>query len=750
MEKSIFEEHARSAAANTPVATRAGVAVDREIVLSVIAIAFTLFASVLVGHELSMIFLQQLGESRWIAAGGHLVFVLIVVFLVYGGLVYQFTRLAYLVRCNRHRPTTDAELERLWDGQAPSLAVLVPSYMEEPAVVGQTLLAAALQDYPNRRVVLLIDDSPTCQNEQSYRLLSEARALPDQINAMLRPAHQQMMRAQQDFILRQKPGRPDLDEELSILADQFEIAADFFARQANGLSSDCHVSRLLRDKFFLPEHDRLAARSAELRHARYQPHHFTCAIIRREYRRLASLFSAEVTSFERKLYENLSHQSNKAMNLNAYIGLMGGRFVEKRCDGRVHLVAADTTEASMLVPDADYLITLDADSLILPDYAKRLVWLAEQAANRKVAVLQTPYSAFPGAPGLLERIAGATTDIQYQIHQGFTDYAATYWVGANALLRKQALIDIAVPDSERGFDITIFIQDRTVIEDTESTVDLIDRGWSLYNYPERLAYSATPPDFGSLLIQRRRWANGGLIILPKLLRYIYRSAFSRGWLAESLLRIHYLVSIAVINFGLVIILAFPFSESIQSIWLPLTALPYFLLYARDLGLTGYRTTDVFRTYALNLVLIPVNIGGVCKSIQQAVTREKIPFARTPKVKGRTAVAPLYILALYVLMFGLLFGALVDTYAGRVYHALFATFNLVFLTYGFKSFVGFRTSIVDIRVFLRTARTATLQEDTATATVVPLRGLAQTHGSEIPASHKVMARNLSETLPTRVS
>jgi hypothetical protein len=102
------------------------------------------------------------------------------------------------------------------------------------------------------------------------------------------------------------------------------------------------------------------------------------------------------------------------------------------------------------------------------------------------------------------------------------------------------------------------------------------------------------------------------------------------------------------------------------------------------------------------------------------------------------------------MFGLLSGALTDAYAGRVYHALFAAFNLVLLTYGFKSFVGFRTSIVDIWVFLRTARAATLREDTAAATVVPLRRLAQTHGSEIPDSHKVMVRNISETLPAKVS
>jgi cellulose synthase/poly-beta-1,6-N-acetylglucosamine synthase-like glycosyltransferase len=52
-----------------------------------------------------------------------------------------------------------------------------------------------------------------------------------------------------------------------------------------------------------------------------------------------------------------------------------------------------------------------------------------------------------------------------------------------------------------------YIQDRTVIEDTESSVDLVAKGWELTNYPERLSYSATPPDFGALVIQRRRWAN---------------------------------------------------------------------------------------------------------------------------------------------------------------------------------------------------------------------------------------------------
>ena len=34
-------------------------------------------------------------------------------------------------------------------------------------------------------------------------------------------------------------------------------------------------------------------------------------------------FQVEVTSFERKRFVNLSHEPNKAMNLNSYIALIG-------------------------------------------------------------------------------------------------------------------------------------------------------------------------------------------------------------------------------------------------------------------------------------------------------------------------------------------------------------------------------------------------------------------------------------------
>ena len=361
------------------------------------------------------------------------------------------------------------------------------------------------------------------------------------------------------------------------------------------------------------------------------------------------------------------------------------------------------------MPDADYLLTLDADSIIVPDYALRLVHHMSVPGNERVAVAQTPYSTIPAAAGTLEHIAGATTDIQHNIHQGFTAFGGTYWVGANALLRKRALEDIAEIHRERGFPVTRFIQDRTVIEDTESSIDLVTHGWQLYNYPERLAYSATPPDFGSLLIQRRRWANGGLIILPKLLRYLLRGPSRARKAVEGFFRCHYLVSIAGVNVGLLIMLACPFEENLRILWLPLSAMHYFLLYARDLAHAGYRHADVFRVYALNLMLIPVNLGGVLKSLRQALTGRKTPFGRTPKVAGRTAAPADYVLAEYGLLGWWLVGATGDAMQGHYAHLAFALTNAGFLAYAIYHYIGWRNSVEDFRNGIALAKRSSTSE-----------------------------------------
>ena len=623
--------------------------------------------------------------------------------LIYGSVVYQLARLGYLQRRAGHIPADAEQIERCFDAEsAPALTILVPSYKEEADVVRHTLLSAALQDYPRRRVVLLIDDPPNPATAEDAARLACMRALPQELERLLRPQAARFAAEYRAFLKHWNTRGIDRRAEGLRLAHLYREAASWFDTQAQNHPAADHAAALLIRLVFVTSRDTHRRRAAELERAA-EAGELDEACILREYRRLNYLLRVELTSFERKRYVNLAHAANKAMNLNSYIALLGRSFREVARPDGLHLEPAVAGDASLHVPDADFLVTLDADSLIAPDYAARLIHLLQLPENARVAVTQTPYSAIPDAPGILERVAGATTDIQYLLHQGFTTYHATFWVGANALLRVAALRDVATDGVERGFPIRKFIQDHTVIEDTESSVDFVAGGWRLHNYPERLAYSATPPDFGALLIQRRRWANGGLLILPKLLRYLTHARPSGIRVVEGFFRVHYLISIAAGNLGLLLLLAFPFGEDGFFVWIPLAATPYFLLYGRDLMQAGYRWTDLFRVYALNLLLIPVNLGGVFRSLQQALTGRKVPFVRTPKVVSRTPAPALYVAAAYILLGQWLLGAGNDVWHERWLLAAFSLINAAFLAYAIRTFIDRKKSPADLAAALPAQR-----------------------------------------------
>ncbi len=677
---------------------------QRELALSIGAIAVTVIAGAIATGDILTVLADRVRSANLAQSLAQALFLTVVGFLIYGACVYHFTRWGYFRRLQRHRPVSESQLARIWGEESPpALAILVPSYKEDARVVRKTLLSVALQEYPNRRVVLLIDDPPHPADPLDSRALAAARRLPEEVRSLLDDVRKHCESGLQGFLERQALGPLHLSEEGARLAQLYRDVAAWFDEQANRYEILDHTDRLFVDLTFREQAQRWRRKASEWAEGKGTVTRSSAGQdLLLEYECLLFRFQVEVASFERKRYVNLSHEPNKAMNLNSYLGLMGRGFRKVASAQGIRLEPCDPDGADLTVPDADFVLMVDADSVLAPQYALCLVHFLRQPGNARVAVAQTPYSAFPDAPGLLERIAGATTDIQYFIHQGFTHYGSTFWVGANAVVRKAALEDIAERDSERGHPITRYVQDRTVIEDTESSIDLVHRGWSLHNYPERLAFSATPPDFGCLLIQRRRWANGGLIILEKLVRYVLRGAARRGIVGEGLMRCHYLTSIAAVNLGLLLILGFSFEQSMRSSWLPLTALPYYGLYLRDLQHAGYRARDVLRVYALNLVLIPVNLGGVLRSVYQLWTGRKAAFGRTPKITGRTMAPPLYLIAEYALLAHWLLGAIVDALHGRPAHAAFAAANAGFLAYGIVRFVGLRESWADLRVAWRHA------------------------------------------------
>jgi len=626
-------------------------------------------------------------------------YLVVVTFLTFSALMYLISRQGAYARFAKHVRVPRAELDRHFAKNQPSITVLVPAVNEEASVVRKTLLSAALQEYPHMRVMLLIDNNPHPKNEADAELLEQTQALSTEITELLAEPRKRFITALRDFELSHPGDRSAVTTNMvRKLAEHYAWAADWLKDLADKEEIADHVDVFFSDQVLHGLADELGLVGKALFASCDEGALIPLSRVKQLYRRLSWIFDAEIDYFERKKYASLSKEYNKAMNLNSYIGLMGGTYRQQQTpDGPVLIPTTKPHRDNITIPDSDFLLTLDADSILLRDYCLRLVYFLQQPGNERVAVTQTPYSSFRGARTRIERLAGATTDIQHILHQGMTQYGATFWVGANAVIRKHALEDIVEKEWIGGFEIKRYIQDRTVIEDTESSVDLALHGWTLVNYPERLSYSATPPDFGSLIIQRRRWANGGLLILPKLWATIRERQRNNEFVsrAEVMLRLNYMASIAWASFGLIFLLAYPYDGRLLSPFVLAAALPYFLAMASDLKYCGYKRSDVLRIYGFNLILLPVNLAGVLKSLQQALSGKKIPFARTPKIKNRTASPMLYVIVPLLIVAFSLFTLWRDELAHNWGNAFFAGFNAFVAFWAILAYIGIWNTIVDV-------------------------------------------------------
>src|SRR5260370_41067846 len=116
-------------------------------------------------------------------------------------------------------------LEGVYDRPARSLTFLVPSYKEELRIVRQTLLSAALQEYPNRRVVLLIDDPYRFDDPDALDAIVASRALPGEIQRLLAAPAARLENARQEFLARTLAGDLRLEDECSRVAELYRAGA---------------------------------------------------------------------------------------------------------------------------------------------------------------------------------------------------------------------------------------------------------------------------------------------------------------------------------------------------------------------------------------------------------------------------------------------------------------------------------------------------------------------------------------------
>jgi cellulose synthase/poly-beta-1,6-N-acetylglucosamine synthase-like glycosyltransferase len=110
------------------------------------------------------------------------------------------------------------ELLSIHDKDPPSLTVLVPSYKEEERVVSRALLSASLAEYPNKRIVLLIDDAPDPATDADAEALAHMRELPKRLQDLLGPIRNEFHAELAAYLSRVKSSPPDAATETEHLS----------------------------------------------------------------------------------------------------------------------------------------------------------------------------------------------------------------------------------------------------------------------------------------------------------------------------------------------------------------------------------------------------------------------------------------------------------------------------------------------------------------------------------------------------
>lgn len=148
---------------------------SREILLNRIAIIVTIFAWLM--YSITTVVREfvegRANTLRFILESAS--YLVVVTALTFSALMYLLVRQGALYRFRDHVRVPRGTLDRHFEDYDKGITVLIPSYREEPDVVAKTVWSAALQEFPSKRVVLLIDDPPTPDNEQNAELLPGRR-----------------------------------------------------------------------------------------------------------------------------------------------------------------------------------------------------------------------------------------------------------------------------------------------------------------------------------------------------------------------------------------------------------------------------------------------------------------------------------------------------------------------------------------------------------------------------------------------
>ena len=176
---------------------------------------------------------------RFVVEG--VLYMTIVTTLIFSALVYLVTRQGALYRFIRHERVPRAMLDdHFAHNYNKGITVLIPSYVEQPKVVEKTIWSAALQEFPDLAVVLLIDDPPHPKNDEARAILKASRELMPKVLAELAAPAERFTKAR--------------DETAAALVDQMDARRSVVARCAEDYRAAAQWLEHKADTWLVEDH----------------------------------------------------------------------------------------------------------------------------------------------------------------------------------------------------------------------------------------------------------------------------------------------------------------------------------------------------------------------------------------------------------------------------------------------------------------------------------------------------------------
>lgn len=218
-----------------------------KIAFSRLAIVLTIFFWFI--YVVSVVLKQFFGAQDTYTLTTHAFsYVIIVTFLTGSSLIYLITRQGAFQRFSKHVRLPRYLIDKYFSKIQPTLTVLIPSYSEEPQIIKKTILSAALQEYPDVRIVLLIDDDESKLKGENLEKLKVTKKLGEDIEGLLSEPREYYEEQYQKF-LKANPRKKEITgKQLLKIAQDYGYAQAWLNKLADKEEVEDHL-----DVFFIDQ-----------------------------------------------------------------------------------------------------------------------------------------------------------------------------------------------------------------------------------------------------------------------------------------------------------------------------------------------------------------------------------------------------------------------------------------------------------------------------------------------------------------